>query len=190
MSFGLFARLSVFYFARPAALPSYNTRFIAMPVAWDAELVRLLNELSEAQDELFVLVREKQQYLQRFDGKGLAEMAPREEALIKRLEHCQAERAALLAQAGEEGLPADSLRSLTKALPRPQRLVIVPQIDAAASRARLLRHHSLTNWMTVQRTLLHLSRMIEIIATGGRLQPTYGEESSAQSGGNMLDEAA
>ena len=48
---------------------------------------------------------------------------------------------------------------------------------------RLLQHHSLTNWVLVQRTLIHLSQVLEIIATGGRLKPTYGKDDSADSGG-------
>ena len=59
----------------------------------------------------------------------------------------------------------------------------------AAGKSRLLQHQSLTNWVVVQRTLLHLSQLLEIIATGGRLRPTYGKESPAASGGALLDHA-
>jgi hypothetical protein len=53
-----------------------------------------------------------------------------------------------------------------------------------------LQHQSLTNWVLVQRTLLHLSQLIEIIATGGRLKPTYGKGSDHQAGGALVDRAA
>jgi len=161
-----------------------------MPTAWDAEIVALLNELSDTQNEVFALLSQKQGLLRAFDREGLEAMIPREEALVARLQECHDRRAALLAQASNEGLPADSLRALSTALPRAQRLALAPQLEATASRARLLRHHSLTNWMVVQRTLLHLSRMIEIIATGGRLQPTYEKGPSRSGGGTMLDRAA
>ena len=162
-----------------------------MPVSWEAELVKLLTELSEVQSTtLLELLMEKQQLLKTADAAGLAEMVPREQVIVARLQACHDQRAALLAQATEEGLPSDSLRSLAGALPRDQRLKISPQVEAAASRARILRHHSLTNWVVVQRSLLHLTRMIEIIATGGRLQPTYGKGESARLGGTMLDQAA
>lgn len=161
-----------------------------MPIAWETEIVQLLNELSNVQNDVFVLLDEKQRMLRDLDGPALEAMIPREEALIERLQRCHEQRASLLAQASSEGLPGDSLRSLSAALPRKERLSLAPHIDAAASRARLLRHHSLTNWMVVQRTLLHLSRMIEIIATGGRLQPTYEKGPSRSAGGTMLDQAA
>ena len=55
-----------------------------------------------------------------------------------------------------------------------------PAFDEAAERSRLLQHQSLTNWVLVQRSLLHLSQLIEIIATGGRPKPTYGNGSDRQ----------
>jgi hypothetical protein len=60
----------------------------------------------------------------------------------------------------------------------------------AADRSRLLQHQSLTNWVLVQRTLLHLSQMIEIIATGGRPKPTYEKGPGSNSGGALVDRAA
>lgn len=161
-----------------------------MPVDWESALVRFLTELSQIQSDLLELLAKKQQLLRTADTAGLVAMLPREQAIIARLHTCHDQRAALLAQATQEGLPNASLRSLATALPRQQRVKLSPQIDAAASRSRILRHQSLTNWVVVQRNLLHLSRMIEIIATGGRPQPTYGKGGSAPAGGTMLDQAA
>jgi hypothetical protein len=53
-----------------------------------------------------------------------------------------------------------------------------------------VQHHSLTNWVLVQRTLIHLSQMLEIIATGGRMKPTYGEGGRTDAGGSLVDQAA
>ena len=161
-----------------------------MPRSWEAELVRFLTQLSEVQADLLTLIQQKQQLLRKADGPGLAAMIEPEKELIERLKSCHQARNALLAQAGEEGLPSNSLRQLSQALPREERTSITPQMDAAASRMRILQHQSLTNWVVVQRTLLHLTRMIEIIATGGRLKPTYGKGESAPAGGTMLDRAA
>ena len=52
-------------------------------------------------------------------------------------------------------------------------------IREAANRSQFLQHQSLTNWVVVQRSLLHLSQLIEIIATGGRPKPTYGKGSGS-----------
>ena len=57
-------------------------------------------------------------------------------------------------------------------------------------RMRLLQTGLLTNWLLAQRTLLHISQLLEIIATGGRIQPTYVVSESVQSRGALLDQEA
>jgi hypothetical protein len=64
------------------------------------------------------------------------------------------------------------------------------QIKESASRMRLLQHESLANWVLAQRTLLHISQMLEIIATGGRLLPTYGPGEPTLTGGALVDQEA
>jgi hypothetical protein len=41
-----------------------------------------------------------------------------------------------------------------------------------------------------QRTLIHLSQMLEIIATGGQMQPTYGKKESVGASGALVDQEA
>jgi hypothetical protein len=55
---------------------------------------------------------------------------------------------------------------------------------------RLLQHHSLTNWVLAQRSLLHITQLLEIVATGGRLQPTYGKGASSHARGALVDQEA
>jgi hypothetical protein len=64
------------------------------------------------------------------------------------------------------------------------------EIEQARHRSRILRHECLTNWVLVQQSLLHLSQLIEIIATGGRMKPTYGNGSDRQDHGALVDRAA
>jgi hypothetical protein len=52
---------------------------------------------------------------------------------------------------------------------------------------RLLQNQSITNWVLAQRSLLHVSQLLEIIATGGRLQPTYGEGETVNAVGSLQD---
>jgi hypothetical protein len=63
-------------------------------------------------------------------------------------------------------------------------------IEEAARRGQFLQQQCLTNWVLVQRTLLHLSQMIGIIATGGRPMPTYGNGSDRAVSGALVDRAA
>jgi flagellar FlgN protein len=153
----------------------------------DGDLAALLTDLAAAQSELLETLREKRLVLMRADAAGLDEITLREAALIERLQNCQRRRAQLLAQAADEGKPAANLRALAKTLDSPQHRQLAPDVNAAASQARLLQHEALTNWVVAQQTLVHLSQLLEIIATGGRLQPTYPRADAAASGA-LLDQ--
>jgi flagellar biosynthesis/type III secretory pathway chaperone len=162
----------------------------SMETNWESELASLLTDLSAVQDEMLAVLGRKRELLVAGKSDGLAEVAAEEERLVGRLQDCLDRRAAMLQRAAHEGLPADSIRSLADSLPPSQRKPLAGQVKVAAARARLLRHHALTNWVLVQRTLIHLSQMLEILATGGRLQPTYGKGVPAHSGGALVDREA
>ena len=102
---------------------------------------------------------------------------------------CYQQRQLLLERAAEAGLPADSIRSLTQALATEKTQAFQGPRQEASHRSQLLRHQSLSQWVLMQRTVLHLSQMLEIIATGGRLQPTYGKDGSAPTSGSLMDQA-
>jgi flagellar biosynthesis/type III secretory pathway chaperone len=158
--------------------------------AWETELTDFLTELSATQDELLSVLNRKLQLLATADVAGLDALAVAEQALAARLQACYQRRLEMLERAKRAGLPGDSLRALAEALPGERRKELQIQVHHAAGKSRLLQHQSLTNWVVVQRTLLHLSQLLEIIATGGRPRPTYGKEDAATSGGALLDRAA
>lgn len=157
---------------------------------WEAELAGLLSELSATQDSVLELLSEKRQLLVKNDLPGLQAMQPREQELIARLQGCHDRRGQLLGKAAEQGLPSDSIRSLAAVVPLANRQDFSKQVQQAAGRSRLLQHQSLTNWVVVQRTLIHLSQMLEIIATGGRERPTYSKGESGNTTGSLVDRAA
>jgi hypothetical protein len=148
----------------------------------ESQLATLLSDLAAAQTELLSTLREKRQVLMRADAAGMDQITHREAALIERLQDCKDRRARLLAHAAEAGDQVANLRSLAKTLPSTQHRQLAPQLNSAASQARLLQHEALTNWVIAQQTLVHLSQLLEIIATGGRLQPTYPRADAAARG--------
>ncbi len=166
---------------------------------WESELSDLLSELSATQDELLRLLGRKRELLIKSDTAGLAELQEAEQQLIDPLQRCQQRRSSLLERAAREGLPSESIQSLAVALQADDAVGTAVdgsspkdfsvEIGEAESRARLLRHQSLTNWVLVQRTLIHLSQMLEIIATGGRGQPTYGKGTKPTTSGSLVDQA-
>lgn len=157
---------------------------------WETDIAALLSELSATQDDLFEILAQKRRLLTASDAAGMQDLEPRERELIARLEACHSRRGELLARASQHNLPGDSIRSLAKSIASPGRKQLERQLADAAHRARLLSHQSLTNWVIIQRTLIHLSQLLEIIATGGRTRPTYGKGAYAASGGSLVDQAA
>jgi hypothetical protein len=161
-----------------------------MEPAWESELAKFLSHLSTVQEKsLDVLVR-KGKLLADADLAGLAALGSEEEQLVAGLQECLREREELLQRAGRDGLPTKDVRALAKAIPGRSRSPVHEQVRQAAHRARLLRHHSLVNWVLVQKTLIHLSQLLEIIATGGRLQPTYHKDGPAPASGALINREA
>src|SRR5690348_510951 len=98
---------------------------------WEQEISALLNELSAVQAELLALLEEKRRLLVSRNALALAEIAPREAAIVARLQGFQERRKTLLDRAGEQQLPSDSIRSLTKVLSEPARKQMTGQVDQA-----------------------------------------------------------
>lgn len=156
---------------------------------WESEIAGLLTELADVQGALLNVLDEKRSLLASGDRDALASLTGREARLVERLQGCHDRRQQLLERAAAGGLPSDSIRSLSESLPDPCRQRMQDHIRDAQQRSRILQHQSLANWVLVQRTLLHLSQLIEIIATGGRMKPTYGNGSDRQNGGALVDRA-
>jgi hypothetical protein len=171
---------------RPTTL---NNRFHMMDIHWETELAQLLNRLSDAQRGLLNLLERKRQYLLTRDHAGLTTLLPQEEQLCVELQACHDKRQELLQQAATEGMAADSIQSLAKSLSPKTSQSLKSSLDEANRRSSLLRHHCMAQWVTMQRTMLHLSHMVEIIATGGQLKPTYGKGAPAASSGALMDQA-
>ncbi len=160
-----------------------------MDFNWESELAELLERLAGTQQQLLGLLSQKHDLLMQRDYQGLAALAPQEKSLCAELQACHDHRQQLLGRAAEAGLPADSIQSLTQALPKDTAQSLQQPLDASNRRSQLLRHQSITQWVVVQRTVLHLSHMLEIIATGGQLQPTYGKGGPAENSGSLMDQA-
>jgi flagellar biosynthesis/type III secretory pathway chaperone len=161
-----------------------------MSDTWEGEIGALLAELAEVQTALLSTLSEKRKHIAARDQPALAAMAGREQELAARLQACHERRQSLLARANSEGLPADSIQSLSATFPAASRERMQASIEETRRRTKLLQHQSLANWVLVQRSLLHLSQLIEIIATGGQKKPTYGKGSDRVAGGALVDRAA
>lgn len=157
---------------------------------WESELADLLAELTSVQTELLQVLEAKRECMGAGDLRGTEELRPRAQELLARLQAWHDRRLELLQSVGQRDVPGASLGKLARRATKENRDKLARQVKEAALRMRLLQHHSLTNWVLAQRTLLHVAQMLEIIATGGRLQPTYGKGDSSLSGGALVDHEA
>ena len=160
------------------------------PFAWESQLAALLDELSSVQSELLEVLQTKQQALARADVVQLVDLHPREAQLADRLAQCHRRRAELLSAARQNGIAAENLEILASRAGPDNAGNLGNRVKQAAARMRLLQHQSLANWVLAQRALLHVAQVLEIIATGGRLQPTYGDKELPAARGVLVHDEA
>ncbi len=158
--------------------------------AWEEDLATLLEDLSQVQDELLDVLARKRQCMATGDTHGMIDLQPVEQMLGQRLQECHERRATLLTEASDQGLPGGSLGDLASALDRKGGGDLRREVKQTSARMRLLQHQSLANWVLAQKALLHVAQMLEIIATGGRLRPTYGKDTGHQARGALVDQEA
>ena len=151
------------------------------------QIGQLLVSLTSVQDELLDVLQKKRQMMADCDSDGMRAMQPREEALNEKLQNIHHQRATLLDRAQQQGISVDSLQSLASELPPTEPSDLEDRLQDVSGKMRLLQHQSLTNWVLAQRSLLHVSQLLEIIATGGRLQPTYGKGAAVPPSGALVD---
>lgn len=162
----------------------------ALHSTWESQLAALLDELFSVQSELLQVLKAKQQALARADVVRMVDLHPREAQLADRLAQCHRRREELLSAARQEGFAAENLEALASCVEAESPGKLGNQVKQAAARMRLLQHQSMANWVLAQRALLHVAQVLEIIATGGRMQPTYGDrELPAAKGVLLCDEA-
>lgn len=161
-----------------------------MDAVWESELASFLAHLSSVQERSLDVLMRKGRLLAAADTTGLAALGDEEQQLVAGLQDCLRRREELLQRAGQDGLPSQSVRSLADAVGGRPPSRLNDQVRQAAHRGRLLQHHSLVNWVLVQKTLIHLSQLLEIIATGGKMQPTYHKDGAAIGSGALVDRAA
>lgn len=162
----------------------------AAPADWDGQLAGLLSELSSVQGDLLDILAEKRQVILRGDASAMNLLASRESEILGRLESCHQRRGALLAEAKAGGVPANSLTDLARRTSPRMDSNTERDLKAASQNFRKLQSESLSNWVLAQRSLLHVSQLLEIIATGGRIQPTYEKDASTHTRGNLVDSEA
>lgn len=166
----------------------------ASAVDWESSTAEVLQELTSVQDELIEVLGTKRSQMVARDISGMEATQARELELIRRLEQLRDARRDLLASAQKHGMPSDSIESLAAMADGAEGENLREIASSAKRRMRTIQNETLVNFVLAQRSVLHLSQILQIIATGGKLQPTYGQGDSAQTnaqlGGTLVDHEA
>lgn len=153
------------------------------------DIAGYLDELTELQGDVLAYLRDKHELLAGGKPGELETLGPREASLIERLKCCQDHRAKLLAEAAPESSRPGTIASLVNDLPDEERQDLRVRIGAARQQGHVVQQRMLSQWVAMQRSMIHLAHLLEIIATGGRSRPTYGKGESARASGSLVDQA-
>jgi len=162
------------------------------------ELAQFLTALEQAQENLLTLFTAKRKALDTFQSEELLRLSAREGELAARLSELVKERMGLLLKARDAGFVVESLLELAGAVGRTvgdARVLraielIQGRIRQSQQRTTRLQHESWVHWIISHRCYNHFTELIDLIAHGGHPAPTYGDKTSAATGGALLDAAA
>ncbi|MHC2069691.1 flagellar export chaperone FlgN [Bremerella sp. T1] len=160
-----------------------------MPLDLENETATFLQELSDVQADLLTVLQRKREQMVANDLEAMQQTMNSEQELLDRLDQLRDSRQSLLADARGKGLPADSLHSLAKALDS-NAGELSKKAHTAKDAMRHIQNETLTNFVLAQQTVLHLSQLLQIIATGGKIKPTYEAENASNQGGTLVDQDA
>jgi DNA-binding helix-hairpin-helix protein with protein kinase domain len=157
---------------------------------WETETASYLQELSDVQQQLLRVLHQKRRQMVANDVEAMEATQIEEQTLVERLEGLSEARSNLLQQARLNGLPNDSVQSLAMTVDSTGHGSLGKQAKRAKETLRHIQNETLTNFVLAQQTVLHLSQLLQIIATGGKLKPTYEDENASAQGGTLVDQDA
>ncbi|MDR2114864.1 MAG: flagellar export chaperone FlgN [Planctomycetaceae bacterium] len=161
-------------------------------MAIEHEIITFLNQLAAVQEKILDVLKKKQLLLVKPDKESLASITAEEENTLISLQKSLDYREKILKSAEKQGYNVDSIQMLCEQIfPKPsewRRLV-----NAAQNRNKQIRYLALANWTVSQKSLIHLTQILEIIETRGQGKTTYKPQKgkdSHSSGGGFVDRVA
>ncbi|HEV7280795.1 MAG TPA: hypothetical protein VGN57_11385 [Pirellulaceae bacterium] len=127
--------------------------------------------------------------------RGLEEaraLDAREAELVERLKACVEKRQGLLADPELNAAGEPTLRRLAESVENADEdqadLNLFLRFDAAEKNNRELRMRSVSAWVLAQRSVVHWSQMLEIVASQGQNVPTYKRDRKLRSRGALMNQ--
>ena len=151
--------------------------------SWDGKLATYLQDLVDAQGELLAFLRRRRETLVSGEPEATTALNAEETQLAERLGELHQRRAALMTEAGDPASLEDAARR------RGSDAAPGGLWEDARRNVGLLRHECVVNWLLTQRTLLHVSQLLQRVFRGDATYSAAGKPSQAQ-GGTLLDHQA
>jgi hypothetical protein len=117
-----------------------------------------------------------------------------EAVLVERLQVCVEKRQGLLADPELNAAGEPTLKRIVESVASSNEdagdATIFRRFDAAEKNNRELRMRSVSAWVLAQRSVVHWSQMLEIVAAQGQNVPTYKRDRKLRSRGALIDQEA
>lgn len=153
-----------------------------------------LDEYLDVQQSLLDVMTAKLDVLAKRSLEETRALDAREAELVERLKACVERRQGLLADPELNATGQSTLkrivRSVADADDAGEDLHLSRRFDAAEKNNRDLRMRSVSAWVLAQRSVVHWSQMLEIVAAQGQNVPTYKRDRKLRSRGALIDQEA
>lgn len=148
----------------------------------EQKILQYLDQLAEVQERTQAVLSRKQESLVQLDKDKIGETTAEEKEVLTLLQNALLQRDTILNEAKTLGITADSLVELCEKY-MPQSPELVARLEEAQHRIRNIRFQSLANWTMNQKSLVHLSQILELIANRGEKKATYSSPQKQENGG-------
>ncbi|MDR0869529.1 MAG: flagellar protein FlgN [Planctomycetaceae bacterium] len=155
------------------------------------QILNFFKYLTAVQEKTLAVLQQKQSALVKPDRNVLSTLAAEEQEVLELLQQTRNEREQILTAAQQRGLNAGSVQTVCEQVFE-QQTEWKPLVDSLQERSRQIQFASLTNWTMSQKSLVHLTQILEFIETRGEGKTTYclSKNVPAVTGGGFIDKAA
>ena len=153
------------------------------------DLLDFLNQLTETQEQMLVVLRKKQAILVRPEKEALAQVSAEEEQMFEKMQNALNRREELLTIAQVQNIGSDSIEQLCGHF-FPRNVDVQKILDEVKHRAHQIRLLAYTNWTMSRKSMIHVSQILELLETRGRGKTTYHPRPTDASGGGFVDRVA
>ncbi len=154
------------------------------------QIIQFLQELEPTQDDLLSLFGERRGAVTAARTADMLRLAQRESELTQQMQQHLDRRQQILTNAGQNGLPDDSLSDLVTVIGGNRQQFLNERIERSRGKSEAIRRESWIHWIITQRAFNHYTELLDLIAHRGKKSPTYSRERDLESNGGAIIDAS